>query len=112
MSYSPTGRICNPMFDVVQFTLVVRLDASQIPCFIQTLGQGRLIDIYNINQVSVDSIDAKAAGYIYGPLPVVQLTLNCEALFLREWTFPLMPDAIRTLLNIAPPAPTAQASAQ
>jgi hypothetical protein len=111
LTFSPTGRISNPMYDVVQFTLVIRVDASQIPNFIQTLGQDRLIDVYNINQVSVDSIDAKSQGYIYGPLPVVQLTLNCEALFMRQWTYPLMPDAIRKLLNIAPP-PTAQASAQ
>jgi hypothetical protein len=111
LTFSPTGRVSNPMYDVVQFTLVIRVDASQIPNFIQTLGQDRLIDVYNINQVSVDSIDAKSQGYIYGPLPVVQLTLNCEALFMRQWTYPLMPDAIRKLLNIAPP-PTAQASAQ
>jgi len=113
LTVSATGRISNPMYDVVQFTLVLRCDAAQIPTVIQTLGEGRLIDVYNVNQVSVDSIEAKGAGYIYGPLPVVQLTLNCEALFIRDWTVPLMPDTIRRLLSIPPPLPPAgQAVAQ
>ena len=37
--------------------------------------------------------------FVYGPRPVVTLTLKCESLFLRHWTVAWMPDTIRTLLK-------------
>jgi hypothetical protein len=112
---SPTGRISNQMYDVVQFSLVVNVDASQIGKFIRALSKDRLIDVYNVNFSSVDLAEARQGGYIYGTAPVVRLTLSCEALFMREWTVPLMPHEVQALLNIttAPATPAgAQASAQ
>ncbi len=109
---SLTGRAGNAMYDVVQFKLSLDVDASQIPLVLATLSQNRLIDVYNMEMLSLDASDTLALGYIYGPLPVVRLNLRCEALFLREWTVPLMPKQIREgVLGIAAPLPPTPAAA-
>ena len=68
------------------------------------LGQNRLIDVYNIDVSTVDTAERAAAGFMYGANPVVQLNLQCEALFMREWTVPLMPQTVKQELGIEAPA--------
>jgi hypothetical protein len=100
---SPTGRVSNPMYDVVQFTLQINVDASEIPAVIAALSQNKLISVYNLDIISVDSADRALQGFIYGPNPVVTLNLRCEALFMRSWTVPLMPDRVKQILGLMPP---------
>lgn len=107
LTLSPTGRVSNPMYDVVHFTLVIDVDASQIPFVLASLSQNRLIDVYNMDILSIDPGEQQKLGFLYGSQPVVQLKLQCEELFLREWTVPLMPDSVKKELGIAPPAPGA-----
>jgi hypothetical protein len=110
-SVSPTGRVSNPMYDVVQFTLVIDVDASQIPAVLAALSHNQLMDVMSLTATSVDPEDLQQQGFFYGSAPVVQLTLSCESLFMRQWTQNLMPDSVKRLRGIAPPAP-AQPAAQ
>jgi hypothetical protein len=110
-SVSVTGRVSNPMYDVVQFTLVIDVDASQIPAVLAALSHKQLMDVMSLTATAVDSDDMQQQGFFYGSAPVVQLTLSCEALFMRQWTQNLMPDSVKHLRGIAPPAP-AQPAAQ
>ncbi len=99
----PTGRVSNPLYDVTRFRLIVNVEAEKIPAFIQELEKGRFITVYQAEVEKVDSpLAAIRDGYMYGPAPVAQLTLQCEALFLRNWTVPLMPPAIQQALGLAP----------
>jgi hypothetical protein len=100
---SPTGRVCNAMYDVVSFSLVIDVQASQIPYVLATLSQNRLIDVYNMDIISVDNAEQHNAGFLYGTEPVVRLSLKCEGLFMRSWTAPYMPTAVKAMLGIAPP---------
>jgi hypothetical protein len=110
---SPTGRVSNPMYDVVQFTLVIDVDASQIPAVLAALSHNQLMDVMSLTATSVDPEDMQQQGFFYGSAPVVQLTLSCESLFMRQWTQNLMPDSVKRLRGIAPPGPApAQPSAQ
>ncbi|MDB5301773.1 MAG: hypothetical protein JWO87_3436 [Phycisphaerales bacterium] len=113
---TPTGRVCNPLYDVIQFTLQINVDARQVPIIVSELERGRLITIYQADAVTVDAQAAVDDGYIYGTAPVITLTLKGEELFMRQWTVKLMPEAVRTALGItaadvaaatAAPAPTA-----
>jgi hypothetical protein len=101
-----TGRVSNPFYDVIRFQLVLNVEASQVPYVISALSANRLLSVYNMDVVAVDSSERAAAGFIYGANPVVQLNLKCETLFMRSWTAKLMPDAIKTALGIVP-APAA-----
>jgi hypothetical protein len=124
---SPTGRVCNPLYDVVKFQLVVNVDARTIPQLMQELSrekffsgavgnkQGSPATYITVNKVDLSGVnkaEALQAGFVYGEAPVVQLTLECEALFMRRWTAPLMPTAVQKLLGIAPAQPGGDGSQQ
>lgn len=108
---TPTGRVSNNLYDVVGFTLVINVDARQIPMILAELQRGRLITIYQADTTVVDSQAAyEESGYVYGPAPVVTLTLKGEELFLRDWTLKLMPESVKTALGIVPVDPAAAAA--
>jgi hypothetical protein len=103
---SPTGRSSNPLYDVLTFKLSVIVDADRIPILLQALSRNRFITVCDMNVTAVDSGAEQVAGYIYGNRPVVQLDMQCEALFLREWTKQYMPPLVKTMLGIVDePAP-------
>lgn len=106
-SISPTGRACNGVFDVVHFTLVLKVKSADIGRVINQLERGRLITVYQTDVQSVNSAADAQEGYLLGNSPVAQITLQCEELFFRDWTKPLMPPTIQTLLNAQPAAPVA-----
>jgi hypothetical protein len=111
-SISPTGRACNGVFDVVHFTVVLKVNSADIPRVIAGLERGRLITVYQTDVQSVNSAQEAQEGYLLGANPAAQITLQCEELFLRDWTKPLMPPDIQTLLNAQPqPAAAAQPTA-
>ena len=98
---SPTGRLSNPLFDVVRFTIRLNVEAARLPAIIESFSRGRFISVVNVQSVSVeDSVIRAAQGYIYGNQPVVQVSLDCEALFLREWLVKVMPDAVQITIGL------------
>jgi len=108
-----TGRVCNPLYDVIQFHVEMNVDATKLPMILTELQRGHLITVF---RVDAQVVDARAAvtegGYVYGSAPIVQLWLECEELFMRGWTTdpaaPLMPPTVQTALGIAQPAAAAQ----
>jgi hypothetical protein len=117
-SASPTGRVCNDLYDVVHFDLVLRVDARKVPQVIAALERKQMVTVLKTNVTSVDSaVERKRSGFVYGDDPVVELTLQCEILFLRSWTVDkanegkdaVMPDDVQVLVG-AKAAPAAKAS--
>jgi hypothetical protein len=102
---SPTGRVCNGVFDVVQFTVTLNVQASDVNRVIQGLEKNRLLTVYQSEVQAVNSGALQQDGYFFGPNPMVTLTLKCEELFLRRWTRPLMPPEIKQFLNVQEPPP-------
>jgi hypothetical protein len=94
---SPTGRVCNTLYDVVPFTLVVDVQANQIPMFLQELGRNRLIapTSVSIQPLDANTLLASPYNYVYGSDPVARVTISAEALYLRSWTEKLMPDEVK-----------------
>jgi hypothetical protein len=103
-SVSPTGHVCNGVFDVVHFTVCMHVQSADIIHTIQELERDRLLTAMISDVVVVNSFEEKDNGFLYGPQPVVTLTLKCEELFLRSWTRPLMPQPVKTMLNVQEPA--------
>jgi hypothetical protein len=99
---SPTGRTTNGVYDVVPFDLTIVVDAAQIPRVLLELSRGRFITVTNVSYVNtVDSALKKSEGFYYGDVPVVELKLRCEALFMRNWTEKMMPLPIKQGLGLA-----------
>ncbi len=96
---SPTGRVSNLMYDVIQFRLEMVVAAKDIPWIIHCICRGRLMSVINVESiVSEDTTAADAAGFSFGPDQVVRISLRCETLFMREWTLPLMPESVKKSL--------------
>lgn len=108
-SVSPTGRVCNALYDVERFRVALVVDATKIPIILRELQSQQFLSILNvqINEV-VDPAIAAANGYRYEdkPVPVVRMELDCEDLLMRNWTSDLMPDSIKsgTVKSAAPGA--------
>jgi len=92
---SPTGRTAGSTYDVIKWKLIVKMDARYLPALIQELGNGKFIAVHNVETLSVDTTLAQEDGFFYGNTPVVQATLNGEALLLRDWTNKLCPEVVK-----------------
>lgn len=102
---SVTGRVSNGLYDVVQYRLTVRVSESFVPQFLAQISKGRLQYVLNVQMRALNSQAEAATGFLYGNDRVVELQVTVESLFLRTWTEPLMPKAIRQMVGIEPPAP-------
>ncbi len=106
---SPTGRVCNPLYDVVPFNLVVDVQATKVSAFLQELGRNRLIAATSVNMVPLNGniMLASPNNFVYGSDPVVRVTIAAESLYLRSWTEKLMPEEVKvTDLGISAAAVT------
>jgi hypothetical protein len=103
---SMTGRTCNPMYDVIHFTLTMRVQADELPVVLTTFCHNRLFTPLEVNVSAYDDAAALANGYMYGDKPVVEVAMKVEALQLRRWTVRYMPPLIKTFLGIPATAAT------
>jgi hypothetical protein len=104
-SKSPTGRTSNGMYDVVNFSIVIDVDSTQVKQVIKNLCDNKLITITNQSMYVLDMTKLRSQGYIYGNGTMVRLVLEGEALFMRPWTVPLMPSNVKLMLGITTPGP-------
>jgi hypothetical protein len=100
---SATGRVCNTLYDVLHFTVLVDIDAARFREFMAHLVSNRHITILSVDMEGVDRDVELQSWFVYGDQPVVRLKLTCEALMFREWTLPLMPEDVKKALKITPP---------
>jgi hypothetical protein len=97
---SPTGHICNDLYDVLAFSMILEVDQRQIPTIIHELQKNKFMTVVGLDISAIDPIEADAQGFIYGTAPMVRLSLNLETLFMRKWTVPLMPPTVQQDLRI------------
>jgi len=113
--YTVTGRVCNPQYDVMHFTVTVDADAQRFETFVNNLTHGKFITVIRLNVRGVDRELIQQRGYYYGKNPVVRTEIKCEAIFFRSWTadpqHPLMPANVQKLLGIKQ-TPTGMAEAR
>jgi hypothetical protein len=102
---SPTGRVCNRLYDVVQFNVTAVLDAKAVKPFIQQLQYNQFINVLESDLQGVDLDQSLDEGYEYGKRPVVEVRLRCEALFLRDWTAWIPPRPLPPGSTAPPPKP-------
>lgn len=100
---TPTRRLSNNLYDVLQFKMTVDIEADKIPLFLKTLATNRFMTVTRVEMNPVDSQEKQRAGYVYGPRPVVTLSLDVETLLMREWTIRYMPPEILRSLDIPSP---------
>jgi hypothetical protein len=92
---SPTGRTSGAVYDVIKFELIVKMDAHYVPALIEEMARGKFITVHKVDTTSIDTTLARDEGFFYGNAPLVQTTLTGEALMLRDWTLPLVPEVVK-----------------
>ena len=97
---SPTGRVSNGLYDVFHFTVVADVQADKVPEFLRGLSRNRFITPMSVDIKATDHATSLSQGYFFGDQPVLNVTAECEILFMRKWLAPLMPQAIKTRLGI------------
>ena len=116
---SPTGRACNSLYDVVQFSLTVYMDPQYVQIFARNLTKGRFLTVKEINLSPFEPGHESAGagvesersymgtgtgvptGYYYGEnLKLVKVDMQCEVLMLRSWTHKLMPSTVKSALHV------------
>ncbi|HEX4056218.1 MAG TPA: hypothetical protein VHX86_18310 [Tepidisphaeraceae bacterium] len=94
---SPTGRVCNGLYDAVRFRVRLVVDAAKVEEVMRQLEVGQFITVLNVqfNEV-VDPAAAASAttgGFRYGDKPVVRVEFDCEELLMRKWTDNILPES-------------------
>ncbi|GJM24407.1 MAG: hypothetical protein DHS20C16_08220 [Phycisphaerae bacterium] len=88
-----TGNKSNELYEQMQLTLVLVVDAVEMPSIMSELCRDRFLTIVNVEYEAVEP-NPSMEGKIYGNKPVVRLTLDMETQFFSEFYLPLMPDEI------------------
>lgn len=104
---SITGRAPTPnqLYDMRRVEIVAVVASSRIEEVIGAIEASNLISVLDLSIASIDPAEHLAQGYWYGEEHVVELTLQLETLWLRSWTVPSMPPAVRAVLGVPEEAP-------
>jgi hypothetical protein len=93
---SPTGRVCNGLYDVLRFKIRLVVDASKLAQIVKAIEVGQFITVLNVQITEVVDPAVAASnplgGYRYGNKPVLRVELDCEELLMRKWTDDILPD--------------------
>ncbi|MFI5380302.1 MAG: hypothetical protein ACHRHE_13465 [Tepidisphaerales bacterium] len=95
-----TGRVSNEVYEVVNFSFTVDIEAANCRALLANLTSGRFITVLSTHATGLDRGACQAAGLLYGPEPVVQMTVNAEAVFFHAWTKDLMPSTVASALEM------------
>ncbi len=85
-----TGNKSNELYEVMQLSTVLIVDASMMPMIMSELCRDRFLTIVNVSYEEVEP-NPSMQGKIYGDQPVVKLTLDMETQFFSEFYLPIMP---------------------
>ena len=102
-SISVTGRTSsetNKLYDVRRAKMTIVVSSERLPVFLDALAQTNMITVLSVNLSEVDVWGDLQKGYFYGREPVVRVELELETLWLRSWTGPLMPAAVRQRFGV------------
>ncbi|MCC6907193.1 MAG: hypothetical protein IT430_04565 [Phycisphaerales bacterium] len=87
----------------VNVTLIV--DSSRLQDVFKAFHSTNFMSVVGFKTSPLDVTRDLAQGFYYGPDPVIEVELEIETLWLRDWTVDLMPPPVRTFYGIVEPAP-------
>jgi len=100
-------------FDVRRAKVTMIVSSARLPELFNAVGRTNFAFITGFAMEKVDGWQDLAQGYYYGDENVVRVMLDLEFTWLRTWTEPLFPAAVRKGLGLpdpVPPAPAADAA--
>lgn len=89
-----TGHTCTPNVDVVQFTLEIVIEAKSLLQVIDKINRAGLYTVLELSY-EVEKPSRELHGYIYGPEPVIKVSMLLEASFSRSLYDTRMPEQVK-----------------
>lgn len=102
-----TERQSNEQYEVLRFTVMMVVDAREMPRVLAGLCDGRFHVPLNVNYQAIEP-NLDMTGKIYGDAPVVLLTADFETVMFSELYLPLMPQDVLNTLGKTRPEPPAE----
>lgn len=100
---TPTGRVSNSIFDVRHTQLVIDIEATALPAFLEQLRKTNFMTVVKAEVTDLDEYELLQEGFVYGHGDVVRAKLIIESLWFRNWTEDLMPKIVKEKLLIIQP---------
>ena len=67
------------------------------------MDANNVVCMTNVIYEAAEPYEFVGDGFIFGNEKISLISLNIETVWLRKWTTPLMPDEVKTVLNIPIP---------
>jgi hypothetical protein len=94
--------------DVRHATMSLIVASSKLPALVDAISSTNFMTVIGLDFSEADAWTDLERGFYYGPDHVVKATVDVETIWLRSWTEPLMPQAVKDTLTGA--AATAEGS--
>ncbi|MGH7242498.1 MAG: hypothetical protein ACREJD_03670 [Phycisphaerales bacterium] len=98
-------------FDVRRARVTMIVSSARLPELFNAVGRTNFAFVVGFAMEKVDGWQDLSQGYYYGDENVVRVLLDVEFTWLRSWTSPLFPAAVRKGLGLPDLAPPADANA-
>lgn len=113
---SPSGRwggAGNGVYDVLTARVQLIVSSRRLPEIFDAVVKSNFMAITDLDLSEVDIWQELEQGYFYGDESVIRVSLDLQTVWLRSWTTPFMPKAVRAQLGIPdPPAPEGASPAE
>lgn len=95
-----TGGTADAAYDIRYAEVTAVVSTQDLPQLFEALGSVNNMTVIDLDLSPVDVWADLEQGFYYGPDHVMRATFVVETVWLRAWTGPLMPDAVRTKLGM------------
>lgn len=100
------------VYDVRKAKLQLVVSSSKLPEFFDAVARTNFMTVTGIAMEKVDSWSELANGFYYGDENVVRVLVDIETVWLRSWSEPYFPKAVRAALGLPDLAPPADPNAK
>ena len=102
-----TGRKSNNIYDVRLVELKVVVATIKLPELVDAIAKRNFMTVLDVTISPTDVFEAARQGERYGKLPVSDVTLLVETIWLREWTTEKMPAQLKNAITSGATPPPA-----
>lgn len=92
-------------YDVRRGAMLVVVEVGGLPRLLDAIERSNFIRVTGVDLGEVNIAEALEAGFYFGERPVVTAQIEFESAWLRQWTAPAMPRALRDALGVVLPEP-------
>lgn len=91
------------LYDMRRVKLLLIVDSRRLKQVLDAFHTTNFMSVVGFRTVPLELSSELAQGFYYGADPVIQVELEVETLWLRDWTVKLMPPPVKTFFGVVEP---------